>query len=1156
MSTLREIPAAVQARQLKASDPDTSVWVSANAGSGKTHVLAQRVLRQLLAGVPPAKILCLTFTKAAAANMAAKVFATLSKWTEMDDAALAASMTSIGAGPVDSGRLVFARRLFARTVETPGGLKIHTIHAFCERLLHLFPFEANVPGRFNVLEDVGQTELLSLAKRTALSAAEKDDGPLGAALLRLVGQTSQETFDELLHEAMRHRAVFRATTPAGFAAALRRVLDLAPSDSVIAIEHEMIEAGIAPARWPEFAEFLARGSKTDCGKAALFRNAAEAYARRDENAPATCVGIYLDIFFTQKGEPQKKLVTKDLANSRPDLVDELASEQTRLAALCAKRKAAACFERSTALAVVIGEVLARYEHAKGARGVLDFDDLIARTLLLLERSDARWVLYKLDSGIDHILVDEAQDTSEAQWKILEQLSGEFAAGFSSRNIRRTFFAVGDEKQSIFSFQGAAPHMFHEMRGRFAQRFSAGRSGEEGRFEHIELKTSFRSVPAVLTMVDKVFGCAENQQGLVSNDVWMGHDALKNDLPGRVEIWPAIGMDAREDPRDWKLPLDVLDETDPASRLAQRIAQKIQALIAPGSGEYVFDSELGQFRTASAGDILILVRSRGPFFDAVIRALKQHKVPVSGADRLKLTEHIAVMDLMAVGKVALLPDDDLTLAAVLKSPLIGLDDDDLLRLAPERTASLFEALAQSGAPHHQDAYARVMRWRSRAALTPFNFYARLLSEDGGRCAMETRLGAEACDALDEFLRLALHAERDGIFSLARFLADLADADLEIKRDMETSGDCVRVMTVHAAKGLEAKIVFLPDTCGVPSASHDPKIYCLQDPAGGPLLPVWAWRKDEDPELVANARDAARAAAEDEHRRLLYVALTRAEERLYISGFYRSREPGAAAWANMVRVAQDDGFEKAPAFWDESETILRRDTPGIHRPGAIDHDAKPNAEQIALPDFLLRPAITEAIPAPPLKPASALAAADIRRDDAATTLKREALERGRLMHVLLQYLPQVVPERRLAAAHAFLTAHADHLAAAHDGLIGQALSVLDTDGLAALFGPGSRSEVAIVGRIITPQGKIREISGQVDRIAETATDVIVADYKTGTVYEAGTVPADYVTQMALYRATLAPLWPDKHLRMVLIFTAGPKILELSAAVMDAAIAALPV
>ena len=1146
MSAARDIPAAVRARQLRASDPEKSVWVSANAGSGKTHVLAQRVLRHLLAGVPPAKILCLTFTKAAAANMAARVFATLSNWTSIDDTALAASIEAMGAGPANPALLIFARRLFARTVETPGGLKIHTIHAFCERLLHLFPFEANVPGRFEVLEDLGQAELLTAAKRATLAAAETNRGELGRALHCLVTETSQRDFDELIKEAMRHRALFRANMPEQAATSLRRALGLGPHETLASIETEMIEGGIGPRRWAEFADFLAQGSTTDKKLSSLLREAARLMGESD-----ACLAVYLEIFFTASGQGKARdnVATKPLAKTRPDLAAELESEQARLDLLRARRKAAACFERSAALAIVIGEVLARFEQAKSARGVLDFDDLIARTLTLLERSDARWVLFKLDSGIDHILVDEAQDTSKAQWEILEELTGEFAAGFGSRGIRRTFFAVGDEKQSIFSFQGAAPHMFHEMRGRFAHRF-----GANGGFEHVELKESFRSVSAVLTMVDGVFARPAHQKGLVADDIWMGHEPLKRNLPGLVEIWPPAVSEPRDDPRDWRLPLDMLDETDPASRVAQRVAQKIGHLLAPDASEYVFDSDAGRFRPVSAGDILILVRTRGPFFEAVIRALKQQKIPVAGADRLQLTQHIAVMDLMAAGRAALLPQDDLTLAAVLKSPLIGLGDDDLLKLAPGRKGSLFDALAAAPDAKYRAAHERLMHWHGRAALTPFNFYARLLSEDGGRRAMEARLGPEACDALDEFLRLALRAERDGIFSLARFLADLEGTDLSIKRDMETLGDCVRVMTVHAAKGLEAKIVFLPDTCGTPSARHDPKIYCLADPAGGAPLPVWSQRKDQDPEPVAATREAARASAEDEYRRLLYVALTRAEERLYIAGFYNAREPGANAWDRMIRAALGDGFEDIPAFWDGAESILRRVTPGTIAPDPADRSERPATPEIRLPDFLLRPAMQEAAPAPPIKPATALAAADSIIDTGRAGLNREALERGRLMHVLLQYLPQVSPGGRHAAAQAFLTARAEHLASEHADLIGQALAVLENKNLAELFGPRARSEVAVVGRIVTPKGLVREVSGQVDRIVETESEVIVADYKTGMVHDIAAMPPAYLTQMALYRAVLGPLWPDKKLHMLLIFTAGPKVVELETTALDQALAGL--
>jgi ATP-dependent helicase/nuclease subunit A len=1145
---VRTIPPHVTALQRKASDPAASVWVSANAGSGKTHVLAQRVLRLLLDGVPPAKILCLTFTKAAAANMAERVFKALSTWTALDDVGLAKALAEIGAPKIDAGTLIFARRLFARTVETPGGLKIHTIHGFCERLLHLFPFEANVPGRFEVLDDLGEAELLTLARREALMQAERDGGALGAALKTLATETSEDDFSGLLKEAVKYRELLRHYDSERAARDLAGALNVSDGASVATIEAEMIEGGIGAARWPMFADFYATGIATDCKMAALLRQAVAAY-KLGADGRSDCLTTYFEIFFTQKGEPRKTLVTKTPAGQRPDLAEELYSEQARLDRLRALRKAAACLEKSVALTTLVAAIFARYEAAKAQRGKLDFDDLIDRTLALFERSDARWVLYKLDSGIDHILVDEAQDTSPAQWRILEHLASEFFAGAGSRSQTRTFFAVGDEKQSIFSFQGAAQDMFHEMRTSFAKKFTDA----EQTFEHVSLKTSFRSVPAVLDAVDRVFADTEHQRGLVSADVWMGHEALKQSLPGLIEIWPPVTGEERPESDGWRLPLDLLDESDPANVLATRVAKKIAALIAPGSGERVYDTKLEHFRPITAGDVLILVRTRNALFDAMIRALKQARVPVAGADRLDLLAHIAVMDLIAAGHAALLPQDDLTLAAVLKSPLIGFDDDDLLRLAPNRKSSLFAALGHSGEAKDKAAHATILRWRARAAETAFEFYARLLSEDGGRRAMEARLGPEACDAMDEFLRLALRAEKDGTRSLPAFLAEIESLELSIKRDMESAADAVRVMTVHAAKGLEAKIVFLPDTCSAPTARHDAKIHLLPMRESDGKILAWSPRKDDDPDAVAAARQRARDEAENEHRRLLYVAMTRAEERLYISGFYRRNEPSALCWGPMIAATRGDAFVEMPACWDADETIWRYQAPGEDGPFA-DAAATSAQTEAPLPAWLLTRAPAEASPAPPLRPSSALAAGEAELPPPSAE-RHAALARGRLVHTLLQYLPDVEAARRRRAAEAFLRARApDFDETARAVLIDQVLGVLDMPTLAALFGPRARAEVGVAGTATLPNGKTREVLGQIDRIAESEAEVIVADYKTGTPVAPAATPENYLRQMALYRAVLAPLWPGKRLRMLLIWTDGPAVTELAAAQLDAALAGI--
>ncbi len=1149
-----DIPTETLGKQHQASNPNQSVWVSADAGSGKTHVLASRVIRLLLQGVAPSKILCLTFTKAAAANMAERVFNTLADWTWLPADELSRAIVAAGAPKPGSRELSAARKLFARTLETPGGLKIQTIHAFCERLLHLFPFEANVPARFEVPDEQGQAELLQRARREVLTEANSGKGTLGAAVQRLNEECGPDAFEGLIKEAMRRSAISRARWPHDPAEILRRFLGLTEGRDRACIEREMAEDGIAPERWDDLAAILDLGTKTDRDRAKRFRQALSAYrAISSGGYPRDCLDSYLAIFFTAESEPRKFLVNKALAMAHPEIEAELRDEQSRLERLLDERRAAAILDRSSALIEVASAIFKRYGKEKAARGILDFDDLIDKTLALLERSTARWVLYKLDSGIDHILVDEAQDTSEAQWKILEELTGDFAAGRGQSHGPRTFFAVGDEKQSIFSFQGAAPHMFGRMRGKFDKRFSDG--GQT--FAHVPLTFSFRSAPGVLAAIDKVFDHGEHKTGVVmANDVWMPHQAVKHQLPGLVELWPLAAAQSNESPGEWMLPLDLLDEQDPANLVAKRVAQKIADFIDPGSGEFVHDSRTLQRRPVRPGDILILVRTRCAFFDAMIRALKKKDIPAAGADRLELTQHIAVMDLMAAGRASLLLQDDLTLACVLKSPLIGLDDDDLMALAPCRSGSLFDALRASKEAKHIEAVNKLALWRGRAGGGPFAFYASLLGGDGGRRDLEARLGPEAGDALDEFLSLAMAHEESAAPSLAAFLNDLAGVEYSIKRDMETGADAVRVMTVHAAKGLEAKIVFLPDTCGVPAPCHDPKMFTLDTIVPGEETIAWSPRKELDCKAVAAARKKASDATMEEYRRLLYVALTRAEERLYIAGFHGAEDPNAGCWAAMIEAALGQGaeIERVPAFWNGEEEILRLVSKGSGAPAAGElADGGATVPLGVLPDWLHRAARYETNAMPPVSPSKAREVLAGRLERAGPAQARvAAARRGRLIHQLLQYLPGVAAQHRRDAALRFLSARAAGLGdMVRQNLVEEALKVIDLPELAGLFEPGSKAEVSVTGRIALGRRMI-DIPCQIDRINERPSEILLADFKTGTPCALDDTPADYFTQMALYRAILAPLWPNKTLRMLLIWTEGPLAVSLPAGRLDAALA----
>ncbi len=1141
MRTPELIPPQVRQLQRAVADPNVSAWVAANAGSGKTHVLAQRVINLLLKGVEPEKILCITFTKAAAANMAKRVFDTLAEWTTLDDAALDDAIRARSDILPDAERRALARRLFARALETPGGLKVQTIHAFCTQLLHQFPFEANVAARFTVLDETEQTQLLEqLTLAVLLDGARAPDGPLGRALATAMTAAADQTFRDVVRGAIgRHDAISLWLIKAGgidaAIAALSRALGLSPTDTRESVEEEFFAgSSITPSEWTALAAALARGGKSDAEQARRFALLAS-LSRTDR------VETYLDIFCTSDARsPRKTIVTKAVQDA--GLVDRLAMEQGRVCTLLDRLRAVICRDRSAALVTVAYEVLKRYQDEKARRGLLDYDDLIDRTLALLGSVDAAWVHYKLDLGIDHLLIDEAQDTSSKQWDIVRKLVAEFTAGAGARSAPRTIFAVGDEKQSIYSFQNAAPKEFAEMR----RYFERAHKSAELEFVFREFKHSFRSGDSVLGAVDEVFKDKAIAASVAADsDGFPPHIALPDAPPSEVDIWEPMEPDQRREIEGWDAPFDQVSETSPRVKLARRIAGTVRRLVERREPVGI------ERRAVRYGDVLVLVRQRGELFEAIIRALKDEGVAVAGADRLILTEHIAVMDLIALADALLLPQDDLALASSLRSPLFGFTDDDLFAIAWNRgPLSLRAALARKSGENQifTDADALLHELAQEAqSKTPFAFYAGLLGPGGARRRFLARLGHEANDALDEFLNLALDYERRETPSLQGFLAWLRQARAEVKRDMEIARDEVRVMTVHGAKGLEAPIVILADTMTPPAGPKPPRLLTLADGAM-----IWAGRKADDAPAVAIARQSALADAGDEYRRLLYVAMTRAADRLIVCGAEGKIRRPAGCWYDLIRNALDpllvedsDGENK---FLRYRKTALEL---AAQCAAATVSPAK--AETREFPSWLRQPVAAEAERAGPLAPSSAFAEELGRATTSGTSAaeRQKALERGRLVHRLMQSLPDIPSPRRMdAAAHYLAGAAKDFSAAEQAEIVRQTSAILDAPEFAELFAPGSRAEVPIVGRLARMDGATECVPGQVDRLVVTANAVLIGDYKTDSLVPRGLdeVPPAYIAQLALYRAVLARLYPDKAVRAALIFTAAPVLIEIPAETLD--------
>jgi ATP-dependent helicase/nuclease subunit A len=1146
------IDAATRKAQADASNPRASAWVSANAGSGKTFVLSQRVIRLLLAGTDPGRILCLTFTKAAAAEMAKRVFDRLAEWTTLPDSKLAAAIAEIEGKRPDAATLAKARRLFARALETPGGLKIQTIHAFCERLLHQFPFEANVAGHFEVLDQRDADALADAARRTVLARAAADgQGPLGRALETVLASASDLMHETAVKEFVAKRDRVRAWIVAAGSldealGELRTALGLGSGETVAGLRGAILAECALADELARLVALLLSGGKTDLAAAERLSPALEG---DDDDVR---IDAYLD-FWTKKTDGELRvaasLVTNKVKKAWPRLDEMLEAERERLAALLDRIAAAECYESTAAMLRLADAAIGEYDRLKTARGALDFEDLVVKTATLLSRLDAsRWVHYKLDRGLDHILVDEAQDTSPRQWQVVETLAAEFFAGEGASATVRTLFAVGDEKQSIFSFQGAVPAWFTRMRQALGER--ARRAGFG--WSEPELHLSFRSVPAVLAAVDTVFSRESAYRGLAGAPAAPVHTAARHRDPGRVILWPMIAPPARPEPEDWTTPLDHLGEKSPEVRLAERIATTIRGWLDRGEPIEATGEPI------RPGGILILTRTRGAQTDAINRALKTRGVPIAGADRLILTDHIAVMDLMALGRVMLLPEDDLSLAAVLKSPLIGLGEEELFTVAHGRPADLWQALG-----HHAlttggvfaEARARLDAWRKRAdTIDPHGFYARILGPDGGRRAFLRRRGAEAEDVLDEFLAQALAYEEAHTPSLEGFLAFLGAAETEIRRDTETLRDEVRVMTVHGAKGLEADVVFLVDTGTQPvHPNHDPRVVALADGRDGRPSPlVWMRRMKAMPAAVEARVKALRAESEEEYRRLLYVGLTRARDRLIVCGTLKERGTDPVrGWHGLVTAALEK--EATPEHGPDGAVVALEWRAEAARRVA----PKAKQEALTLPAPMPRWLSEPAPPAPPsprrVTPSTALGgdgppAFSARRLIEPDGAAGAALVRGRAIHRLLESLPEIAPERRAEAGRAYLAATAPAWREAErEALLAETLRIIGHGDFAAVFAEGSRAEVEIAGRIGSGV-----ISGRIDRLAVTEKAVLIVDYKTNrpapkTAEEA---PHEYVMQLALYRHVLARLYPGKAVAAAILWTDTPALMEIPSAALDQA------
>ena len=1096
-------------RQIDAALPTRSTWLSANAGSGKTKVLIDRVTRLLLAGTDPQNILCLTFTKAAASEMQNRLFKQLGTWAMLPEPKLRDVLAGLGLDTaLAADDLAQARRLFALAIETPGGIKIQTIHSFCSALLRRFPLEAGITPQFTEMEERAATLL------RAEIVEQIAQGNAASLLDELAEVYAGDSLDELTASLVKSRAAFPENLKDH---ALSDALDLDR-----ALNEETLSAQVFIG-----GERQLLGRLIELLKTGGVRDREVALALSDLSRLSFQDLAFLENVFLTKEKAKEpfsakvgSIPSKKLQAADPDLTDALNAFMTRIEKARPDRLAIELRNRSTVLHRLARVFLQAYAEAKALRGLLDFDDLILYALRLLTNRDvADWVLYKLDGGIDHILVDEAQDTSPIQWQLIEGLAREITSGEGIRpDVPRTIFVVGDKKQSIYSFQGADPAEFDRMKDEFRHRLS----GTASRLQELEMEYSFRSGAAILSAVDATFDGRE-ASGFTQKEP---HKAFKTDLPSRVDLWPV--QEKMEDPpkSEWYLPVDRLKPDDPPSLLARKIVSEIKAMIGtplPSAGGK-------PARPIRPGDFLILVRRRSAVFHELIRQCKEENLPVAGADRLKVGAELAVRDIATLLSFLATPEDDLSLATALRSPLFGWSEQALFSLAHARRQKFLWAELRDRAEEHPETMEVLNDLRSAADfLRPYDVIERILTRHDGRAKLLARLGPEAEDGIDALLAQAMAYERSAVDSLTGFLIWLETDELEVKRQLDEDGDLIRVMTVHGAKGLQAPIVILPD-CAKAQPQDREKLLIQQG------LALFRPPKSAMPPAIQGLDSARRAASEAERDRLLYVAMTRAEQWLIVSAAGELDRNGSD-WYSMVQ----SGLETCDATKIHTAHGPVQRLQNGEWPDQATPPEQNTTKRRSLDPFFGEPASQPAPATITLSPSDlpgqkALPGEDGLDEDAA---KR----RGRQIHKLLEDLPSVPTALWPEAASDILALDAD--AATGDELsllLAEAEKVLTKPDLQPLFRPDALAEVPVSADLPDLGG--RRVHGVIDRLVIEGESLLAVDFKTNALVPDRTedCPDGLLRQMGAYLKALEIVFPGYSVSTALVWTRTAKLMHL--------------
>ncbi len=1126
----KDLKKTASAQQRRAANPANSVWVEASAGTGKTKVLSDRVLRLLLAGVKPIRLLCLTYTKAAAAEMRSRISERLSGWaveTEEDlDKHLAELLGDEFCSAANRKHYRDkARTLFAELLDTPGGIKIQTIHGFCTDILKRFPLEAGISPYFTVLEDDESKMALNQIKNAVVQAENyADDEETAAANRYLIENVSEYTYDKMIGNIVgaRHEMAVIMEKHGGirgFLTELAAKLGVKDSDTDESIKAEFME--IMRSQEKEIRANIAAlkvgGGKWDTDKVdVLEAMLAHGYDIQYYEGYKDCLlntgnKAYTDV---------KRYASQTACNFDANLLERLMADAFLLEKFEVKRQKSKLYHSTKAAFILASDINRRYDEYKVAKSCVDFDDLINYTCNLLENSAARqWVLYKLDGGIDHILVDEAQDTSPKQWEIVDKISEEFFSGIGQKEANRTIFVVGDRKQSIFSFQGADPVKFDKMSGTFKSKVEA--SGQI--FDNVNLEVSFRSAPKILEVVNQIFAQGPATEGVVDEKQGkkVDHKPYRVGQYAKVTIMPLLEPEKGEKTQKGneynRAPTERVYKIATVTRMAEAVAQRIREMI---------DASQKDEKPLRYRDIMVLVAKRGEFVPEFIRACEKKRVAISGADKMLLSQQIAVQDLISLGKFLLFPQDDLSLAEALTSPLFSIEEKLLEDACWERKdRSLWEVLQEKD---NQQAHIICSQLQTLLKnldyIRPYELFNYVLSDLGKRRKFVERMGQEVEDALDEFINMTLDYEQREIPTLQGFISWFEQNEREIKRDSDDSEiDAVRLLTVHHSKGLQAPVVFLPCAGIMPKTDREQAFLCDGNLGYYPL------NKDYYEETCSNIHAQNVEKSMREYHRLLYVALTRAEDQLII-GAYGKRN--AQSWYELCRQTFDGDEPSVEDIEMISEKYVEKEEKkkSLLVQKAYNYEPWLDENITGAENNLLKPYTPSKADDDEELPDSSSPLAD----------NEQFYRRGTLIHRLLQFLPQNNGDKE-KAIDLFLQKYATEFSAPDIRQIkDEVLRLLNSPEFADIFGAYSRPEVPIMGAV---NGKI--ISAQIDRLVVMPDKIKIVDFKTNRppAKDVAHTSPQYIKQLAAYAELIRRIYPNKPIETYILWTNETRLMQVA-------------